>query len=181
MFDEQDRPRAPQHPDAPTTATGREGSAFLVAIHEHLRGDLARLVRAVQVAVDDHRRATDARALLQDLTARIDPSAVASFCRQWCRVVEGHHRIEDAALFPDLAEADGDLVPVLERLSHEHVVLHEVLVRLDGLLVELLQGRAAATPEVAAALAALDEGLRSHLAYEERELLDAIRRLEVRV
>ena len=180
MFDDADRPRAPQHPGAPTTAAGREGAQFLVAVHDHLRAELAQAVRAVGLAVRDRRRAADARALVRDLAGEVDPAAVASYCRRWCRVVEMHHRIEDAAMFPDLAHADGELQPVLDRLSHEHAVLHELLVRLDALLVDLLEGRDAAG-EVARALTEVEQGLLSHLAYEERELVDAIARLGIRV
>jgi hypothetical protein len=181
VFDDAERPRAPQHPDAPVTEVGREGRDFLLAVHDHLRAELAQVVRAVQAAPTDRRRAADARALVQDLSSGLDPAAIGSFCRRWCRVVEVHHRIEDAALFPDLARADEDLRPVLARLSHEHTVIHAVLVRLDGLLVDLSEGRLTADEELSTTLSELDTGLVSHLAYEERELLDAIGRLGVRV
>lgn len=181
MFLASDRPRAPRHPGAPTTEVGRHGAGFLVAVHDHLRAELAQVVRAVGLALTDHRRAADARALVNDLSSGLDPAAVGSFCRRWCRVVETHHRIEDGAMFPDLAEADDGLRPVLARLSHEHEVIHELLVRLDALLLDLVLGRLEDRDALATALAELQDGLLSHLAYEEDELLEAIARLGIRV
>ena len=67
MFLASDRPRAPRHPGAPTTEVGRQGAGFLVAVHDHLRAELAQVVRAVGLALTDHRRAADARALVNDL------------------------------------------------------------------------------------------------------------------
>lgn len=181
VFDDAERPHAPKHPGAPTTEVGREGAQFLVAVHDHLRAELAQLVRAVGAAVADRRRAQDARALVRDLTSGLDPVAVGSYCRRWCRVVETHHRIEDAAMFPDLERADEELRPVLQRLGHEHEVISAVLVRLDDLLVALVQGELDAVEPVALALAELEDGLLSHLAYEEQELLGPIARLGIRV
>ncbi len=181
VFADADRPRAPRHDDAPDTPVGREGADFLVAVHDHLRAELAQAVRAVGLAVTDARRAADARALVQDLSSGLDPAAVGSYCRRWCRVVEMHHRIEDASMFPHLAQADAELRPVLDRLSHEHEVIHAVLVRLDDLLVDLAQGSLQAAGPVSLALAELEDGLLSHLAYEEQELLGPIARLGIRV
>ncbi|MCW2715345.1 MAG: hypothetical protein JWN88_2392 [Frankiales bacterium] len=181
MFSPADRPRAPQHPDAPVTAVGREGSEFLLAVHDHLRAELAAAVRAVGVAMTDARRAADARALVHDLSRGLDPAEVGSYCRRWCRVVEVHHRIEDAALFPELAGADAELQPVLARLSYEHTVIHDLLVRLDALLLSVVRGESTLDASVGDALAELEEGLLSHLAYEEEELLGPIARLGVRV
>ena len=169
-FRDVDRPRAPVHPAAVTTAAGRHGQAALVGIHAHLRAEMAQVVRAVRAAVTDARRAADARALINDLTMGVNYRALGSFCGRHCSVVDLHHRIEDASMFPHLAQADAELRPVLDRLSHEHEVIHAVLVRLDDLLVDLAQGSLQAAGPVSLALAELEDGLLSHLAYEEQEL-----------
>ena len=180
-FADADRPRAPRVPDAPQTAVGRHGQQALVMIHDHLRAELEQVVRAVSAAVTDARRAADARALIADLSMGVNYRALGSFCGRYCSVVAMHHRIEDAALFVDLGEADPALQPVLDRLSQEHHVVHDALVALDRALVAMLTEEAAALPRVAAALEELRAGLLSHLAYEEEELLPALGRLEVRV
>ncbi len=180
-FDDADRPRAPVHPDAPTTAAGRQGQSALVGIHAHLRAEMAQVVRAVRAAATDARRAADARALVNDLTMDVNYRALGSFCGRYCSVVDLHHRIEDAALFVDLAGADPELRPVLERLSAEHVVVHDALVELDAALVAMLTATGAALPRVQAAAERLSAGLLDHLAYEEAELLPALGRLGVLV
>jgi dihydroxyacetone kinase DhaKLM complex PTS-EIIA-like component DhaM len=176
-FRDEDRPRAPEHPGAPLTPAGRGGQQALRGIHDHLRHEMAQVVRAVQAAVTDARRAADARALISDLTMGVNYRALGSFCGRYCQVVDLHHRIEDASMFVDLGQADPELQPVLERLSAEHVVVHEWLVELDAALVEMLAAEAAALPRVQAAVEALSAGLLDHLDYEERELLPALGRL----
>jgi hypothetical protein len=180
-FRDEDRPHAPAHPDAPVTPTGRSGQAALRGIHDHLRHEMAQVVRAVQAAVADARRAADARALIRDLTMGVNYRALGSFCGRYCSVVDLHHRIEDASMFVDLGAADPGLRPVLDRLSAEHVRVHDWLVELDAALVEMLTSEAAALPRVQAAAEALSAGLLSHLDYEERELLPALGRLGVPV
>ena len=178
-FDDADRPRAPRHEQARQTAVGRHGQSTLVAIHAHLRAEMEQVVQAVRAAQTDARRAADARALINDLSMVVDHRALGSFCGRHCQVVAMHHRIEDQVMFVDLAEADPDLGPVLDRLGVEHTVLHDALVALDSALVALVRGEAAALPRVVQAAETLQAGLLSHLDYEEEELLPALGRLEV--
>ena len=58
-------------------------------------------------------------------------------------------------------------------------MVHELLVRLDAQLVALSTG--GGVDDLAPVLADLERGLLSHLAYEEDQLLDPIRRLGIRV
>ena len=176
-FDDAGRPRAPEHPGAPVTPRGRVGAQQLQGIHDHLRHELAHVERVVAAAALDARRAADARALVQDLSMGVNYAALGSFCGRYCSVVDVHHRIEDAAMFPDLAAADAELQPVLDRLSQEHVAVHGALVELDQALVAMVEQGAPGLPRVQEALGVLSQGLLSHLDYEERELLPAIARL----
>jgi hemerythrin-like domain-containing protein len=111
----------------------------------------------------------------------VDVRALGSCCGQYCSVVDLHHRIEDAALLPDLRAADPGLSAVLDRLSVEHVVVHEVLVELDRALVAMARAGAEALPRVQAALQRLSDDLLDHLAWKEQELLPALGRLGLRV
>ena len=172
-----DRPRAPQPPGAVVTPAGRVAQQTLRGIHDHLRHEMAQVVRAVRAAATDARRAADARALVNDLAMGVNYRALGSFCGRYCAVVDVHHRIEDAAMFVDLRAADPALGPVLDRLSAEHVVVHDVLVELDRALVEMLTAEDAALPRVQDAAERLSAALLDHLAYEEDELLPALGRL----
>lgn len=180
-FASADRPRAPLHPDARADPAGTHGAQTLLLIHDHLRAELGQVVRAVDAAVTDARRAADARALISDLSMGVNYRALGSFCGRYCSVVAMHHRIEDAVMFVDLGEADPDLQPVLDRLQVEHHVVHDALVALDAALVAMLREEASALPQVVATLQQLRAGLLSHLAYEEEELVPALRRLSVMV
>ena len=180
-FDPADRPRAPLHEDAAVTPDGRVAQRTLRGIHDHLRAEMAQVVRAVRAASTDAQGAADARALVAGMTMGVSFRALGSFCGQYCSVVDLHHRIEDAALFPDLRAADPELGPVLDRLSVEHVVVHEVLVELDRALVAMARAGAEELPAVQDAVQRLSDDLLDHLAYEEQELLPALGRLGLRV
>ena len=180
-FSDDDRPRAPRQPDAPRSRSGAVAQQTLRGIHDHLRHEMHSVVRAVDTAVTDARRAADVRALVNDLSMGVNYRALGSFCGRYCQVVDVHHRIEDAAMFPDLAAADPALQPVLERLSAEHVAIHGALVELDRALVAMLDDGAAGLPRVQAAATTLRDALLDHLDYEERELLPALGRLDVLV
>jgi hemerythrin-like domain-containing protein len=92
--------------------------------------------------------------------------------------VTTHHTLEDQSLFPHLRDADPRLAPVIDRLEQEHHAIHDVLEGVDRALVALVSG-----PDGMAGLRAavdlLSDTLLSHLAYEERQLIEPIARLGV--
>jgi hypothetical protein len=49
-----------------------------------------------------------------------------------------HHGLEDADIFPHLRSCETDLEPVIDRLSEEHTIIHDVLENLNRALVELV-------------------------------------------
>jgi hemerythrin-like domain-containing protein len=180
LLDEGSRPRAPERPDDGVLPEGRHGQRTLVAIHDHLRAELERVVTAVEKVAAGELDPEVARAVVHDSTMQRNYRLTGSFCAQYCRFVEGHHSIEDAYLFPSLEVGDPELKPVLERLSEEHQVIHGVLVRIDELLVAMLSGGTGAAA-VAEQVRALRTALTSHLDYEEEELLGPIGRLRILV
>ena len=180
-FDPAERPHAPQHPGALATPAGRIAQRTLRGIHDHLRAEMAQVLRAVRAVATDQVVAGQARAVVAGMSMGASYRSLGSFCGQYCSVVDVHHRIEDAALFPDLRAADPELGPVLDRLSVEHVVVHEVLVELDRALVAMVTAGADELPAVQDALQRLSDDLLDHLAYEEEELLPALGRLGTRI
>jgi hemerythrin-like domain-containing protein len=107
---------------------------------------------------------------------------LGAYCESYCRVVTGHHTLEDASVFPHLRRAEPGLGPVLDRLHEEHDVIHDVLEQFDRALVRLVAedgtGHAGADVlgGVQRALDLLTDTLLSHLAYEERELIGPLSR-----
>jgi hemerythrin len=69
-------------------------------------------------------------------------------------------------LYPQLRAADRDLTATIDRLDHEHRVIHEVLERIDRTLVEFARDREHLDTLVGQ-VRHLRSMLESHFAYEE--------------
>jgi Luciferase-like monooxygenase/Hemerythrin HHE cation binding domain len=176
LWDETARPARPAPPPgARYTPAGRAASAELVAVHDMLRGELATvrdLIAAVQKGAIDAARA---RSELNQMTMRQNNWTMGAYCQSYCRIVTQHHSLEDVAVFPYLRARDNGLGPVLDRLQEEHRVIHGVLDTVDRALVNYI-GQSGDTSELADAADLLTDTLLSHLAYEERELIDPLAR-----
>lgn len=177
-WDESTRPTRVPTAIGSVTDRGRAQARHLVEIHDYLRAELTRVrelvarVRGGTIGVDR------ARAAINDLTMRQHGWSFEAYCAAYCRLVTQHHTIEDRALFPHLRDRDADLGPVLDRLTEEHEAIHYVLEELDRALVASLDDPAG-LDRLDAAVGRLSSALLSHLAYEERELLDPIARHEL--
>jgi hypothetical protein len=154
----------------------------LVDIHDHLRTELAQ----VRDIVDQVRRGQltvgAARSEINTMTMRQNNWTLGAYCESYCRIVTGHHTLEDRSVFTHLRRRDPDLGAVLDRLQEEHVVIHDVLEQVDDALVGLVGAppygadATAALDELQRALDLLTDTLLSHLAYEERELIPPLAR-----
>lgn len=179
MIDESTRPTAPKQPGA-VGAAGRYRQQTLVSVHDHLRHDLARILRTVEAAAAGETDPGTARAAINDSVLRSNYQLTGTFCAQYCRIVTMHHTIETQHLFPMMGALEPSLQPVLDRLTAEHETIHEVLVTLDGLLLHMINDSTGAAA-VAAEARRLQTALLSHLAYEETELLDPLGRLPIQI
>ena len=158
-------------------------------VHEVLRG----APLAGGVAAGGGRRRVGARSLVEQvLAAAASPAAARSainvmtvrqqnwslgaYCQSYCRVVTGHHSLEDVAMLPHLRSADPALAPVVDRLEAEHRVIHDVLEELDRALVRYVgdPGEGAGLRD---AVDLLTDTLLSHLSYEEHQLVEPLARL----
>ena len=115
------------------------------------------------------------------MTLRQNNWTLGAFCQSYCRIVNGHHTLEDQGIFPHLRRSEPATGPVIDRLQEEHELIHELLERLDRALVGLVGAGeddrwAAALDTVEHAVAVLTEKLLSHLSYEERELCGPLAR-----
>jgi iron-sulfur cluster repair protein YtfE (RIC family) len=167
-------------PDPDRTYTPRELAAgqHLIDVHDHLRAELARVRELVDQVAAGAMDAGAARSHIHTMTLRQNNWTVGTYCESYCRVVTMHHSLEDQAMFPRLRGGDPRLAPVVDRLEAEHRAIHDVLEQVDRALVAFV-----ATPdgagELRAAVDLLTDTLLSHLAYEERELVEPIARLGV--
>ena len=125
--------------DAVYTAAGRAGSQQLVDIHDHLRSELARVRSLVRQVADGALDVAAARSEINTMTMRQNNWTLGAFCESYCRLVTVHHTLEDRQLYPHLRRGDARLGPVLDRLTEEHHVIHDVLERVDAALVATVQ------------------------------------------
>src|SRR4051794_31369149 len=162
------------------TRIGKAQADLLVQIHDHLRGELARILEAVDEVALGAADPEATRSMINALAIRQNYWTLGSFCAAYCRMLSMHHGIEDAAMFPGLIERDPSLEPVVERLMADHELVADVLVELDATLVALVDG-GSDVEAVRGRAQQLSDLLLPHLAYEEEQLLPVIGRLTERV
>jgi alkanesulfonate monooxygenase SsuD/methylene tetrahydromethanopterin reductase-like flavin-dependent oxidoreductase (luciferase family)/hemerythrin-like domain-containing protein len=177
LWDEAARPSRPVSPPPAGgySRAGRQASADLVRVHDMLRQELTTirdLIVEVQKGAIDAGRA---RSELNQMTMRQNNWTMGTYCESYCRVVTAHHGLEDAAVFPHLRARDSELGPVLDRLQAEHRVIHGVLDSVDRALVRFIE-RPDDFTDLQEAVDVLTDTLLSHLAYEERQLIEPLAR-----
>jgi hypothetical protein len=178
LWDESERPRGPR--PAPGAAYGTQGRALageLVAVHDHLRGELAQLRDMIEQVAEGSLDPGAARSEISRLTMRQNQWTVGAYCESYCRLAGMHHSLEDQAMFPGLRSLDGRLAPVVDRLHAEHLVIAGVLARVDAALVAMVTAPGQGMPALGAAVDLLTDSLLSHLSYEEPELVEPLGRL----
>ena len=177
LWDEALRPSGPtSEPGRTYTPSEQAAGHHLVEIHDHLRAELDQLRRLVEQVTTGALDAGAARSAVATMTMRQNNWTVGAYCASYCRLVTTHHSLEDQALFPRLRDADPRLAPVVDRLQEEHVVIHDVLERVDRALVDFVGGPDGAG-HLLGAVDLLTDTLLSHLSYEERELVEPLARL----
>jgi alkanesulfonate monooxygenase SsuD/methylene tetrahydromethanopterin reductase-like flavin-dependent oxidoreductase (luciferase family) len=176
-WDESTRPTAPA-PDPERTYSAHEQAAgqHLVDIHDALRAELGQLRDVVEQVARGAMQVAQARSTLNAMALRQNNWTLGAFCESYCRIVTGHHTLEDRSVFPHLRRAQPDLAPVLDRLHDEHEVIAGVLDRVDRALVALVSSPDGLA-QVRAAVDLLTDTMLSHLAYEEHQLVEPLARL----
>jgi hypothetical protein len=101
--------------------------------------------------------------------------AVGAFCARYCGIVTQHHGLEDDAIFPHLVRSEAALGPVVDRLREEHLAIHDAVQAVDRALVDHIN-RPQSYDGIQAAIDFLTDALRSHLSYEEHEIVEPLAR-----
>ncbi|MEX3105435.1 hemerythrin domain-containing protein [Streptomyces sp. ST1020] len=176
LWDESSRPTAPPaDPQRGYSRREQEPARNLVAAHDQLRADLDRLGEVVRQVLDDALDPGEARSEIQRLSLRQNAWTLGAYCASYCRVTTVHHTREDEDLFPHLRRSDPRLGAVLDRLTEEHHAIQGVIERLDRALVAFVREEQGGEA-LRAATDLLTDTLLSHLAYEERELIEPMAR-----
>jgi hypothetical protein len=176
LWDESTRPDGPQPPaNAAYSPLGRAIAGHLVQVHDHLRTELAQIRDLIGQVRDSEMDVGQARSAINGMTLRSNSWTLGAYCASYCRMVTGHHSLEDRAVFPHLRASEPGLGPVIDRLASEHEVIHEVLEELDAELVAML-ARPGDFTRLQQAADVLTDVLLSHLAYEEAQLVEPLAR-----
>jgi alkanesulfonate monooxygenase SsuD/methylene tetrahydromethanopterin reductase-like flavin-dependent oxidoreductase (luciferase family) len=176
-WDESTRPTAPAlDGDHHYTPEQQAAGQHLVDVHDGLRAELERLRDLIHQVAAGHRDPAAVRSFINRMTIRQNGWTLGAFCLSYCRVVATHHTLEDRSVFPHLRAQDAALGSVLDRLEEEHEVIAELLERIDGAMVAMIGGEDGVS-EVQAVMDLFTDALRSHLSYEERELVEPLARL----
>jgi hypothetical protein len=177
VWDESTRPSGPA-PDPARRYTAHEqaGGRHLIDVHDALRAELAQLHDLIEEVAAGALDAGAARSHINTMTMRQNKWVLGTYCESYCRIVTTHHTVEDQGMFPGLRRGDARLSPVIDRLEAEHHAIHDVLEGVDQALVAFVS-----VPDgmgqLRASVDLLTDALLSHLAYEERELVEPLARL----
>jgi hypothetical protein len=174
-WDESTRPTYPVPAGATYSEAEQAWPQHLVDIHDALRAELAQLRDVVEQVRRGLMQVGQARSAINTMTMRQNNWTLGAYCETYCRIVTGHHTLEDRSMFRYLRAVDPQAAPVVDRLAEEHVVIHDVLEEVDRALVQLVaaepSGASAALEHFSVHVDSLTDALLSHLSYEERELL----------
>ena len=133
------RPAGPApDPERRYTADQQAAGQHLVDVHDGLRAELSRLRDLIEQVAAGHRDPAAVRSFINRMTIRQNGWTLGAFCASYCRVVAGHHTLEDRSIFPHLRARDAELAPVIDRLEEEHEVIADLLERVDRTMVALV-------------------------------------------
>jgi hypothetical protein len=173
FLDDSTRPLAPSIEGA--SDLHRAHGKRLTLFHRYHLQQLAQLRRALD---ELEKGMGDAAALAEQVgsMAMIENyRRFGSLCGQECQLLTLHHTIEDQEIFPQLRNTSDGLRKVIDRLSAEHLIVHELLVRLQEATRRFAQEPGeAALASLRRVYEALERVVISHFGYEERELEEAL-------
>ena len=128
----------------------------VVAWADELRRVHARLREALQLAHDGD----------SDLDTEKD---LLLYCWGFCVALDGHHRAEDATLFPAIVAARPDLAKVIATLSQDHTMIEHLI---GGLRTAMESGLSAA--EKRRHLDGIGAVMETHFRFEEKKLIEVL-------
>lgn len=157
------------------TPSQKAGGEHLKAVHDHLRDNMKSIRTLIERAAEGLVSESEVASETASLAMVANFRRFGSLCGQHCQIVNAHHSIEDAHVFPALAAISEGYRKVAERLEAEHVVVHELLERqIDALNALAREPGAVTFADARTVFEALERVLASHLGYEEDQIGDAL-------
>ena len=168
-----DRPSAPKIPGV-TEAQRRQGRRLALFHEMHLR-ELAKVRRAMAGVFAGEGKAEDLLVTISSMQMFGNMRQFGNLCGAACEMLTGHHMIEDQYVFPALHGHTDGLNKVVERLKSEHLVIHELLVRLETAASALITGPGSkGAKELREEFSRLEGFVVSHFGYEQNEMEEAL-------
>lgn len=157
------------------TPAQRHAGEHLKEVHDHLRSNMASIRLLIDRAAEGGVTPDEVAAETSKLAMVANFRRFGNLCGQYCQLVNVHHSLEDAHVFPALAAQSESYRKVTERLQLEHGVVHELLEReIDALNALAADPTPKAFDEATEIFDALERVLLSHLGYEEEQIGDAL-------
>jgi hypothetical protein len=157
------------------THSQRMAGEHLRMIHDHLRDNMVTLGKLIERANAGTVTPAEIASETGNLAMVANYRRFGNLCGQHCNVVNTHHSIEDAHLFPVLALQGPGFKAIADRLTAEHVVVHELLMRLvDALNALAAEPSPSRFEDTKTVYHALERVLLSHLGWEEEAMGDAL-------
>lgn len=162
------------------TEAQRAPGHHLRMIHDHLRDNMKTLAKLIERANAHEVTPVEIAAEANEMAILANYRRFGNLCGQHCGIVNTHHTIEDRHLFPVLAEQGPAFKAIADRLTAEHVVVHELLERLvDALNALATEPSPSRYTDARDIYHALERVLLSHLGWEEEAMGDALGYFEI--
>lgn len=173
FLDDATRPKVP--PLTGLTTAQRAPGRHLVMIHNHFRSEM----QVLRDLIDRAKSGTESPDAIKAETASLSMienyEQFGNLCGQHCQIINIHHSIEDQHIFPALRAQSEAYKAVADRLEQEHVIVHELLVRLVAAINTLADDPHPVNFTVCTATYdSLERVLLSHFGYEEEQIGDAL-------
>jgi DNA-binding transcriptional ArsR family regulator len=163
--------------DRPETTRGRWLHQALLAVHAHIRRELASVEQLARAVLDG----LAAEELHEELAALKSNTTLWQFqvsCLRYCHLVHLHHNAEDREFFDELEQVNPAIRQVVDRLRADHRAVSDYIDAVEATTKALTEDDSDnARRAVANALEGLKEHLLAHLDYEERTVAATARRL----
>lgn len=168
------RPHAPRIEGA--TPEHRRRGRHLADVHKMYLRDIEEVGRILTEVEKGERDAAALAEAVRGLEMARNYRIFGTLCGRECHVLTIHHTIEDRQLFPVLAaRGSTGLRAVVARLQEEHLVVHELIERLEEAAIALMTSPGLQTfAEARETFRSLEVVVRSHFGYEETELEEAL-------
>jgi hypothetical protein len=173
LLDDSTRPKAPKIEGV--TPMQRRVGKRLALIHAHHLEQMNHVRWVMEQLEAGEQNAAKLLDAISSMQMTANYRLFGNLCGRECQMLTLHHTIEDQHMFPALRHASGTLKEVVDRLSREHLIIHQLLEAMEVAAVNAISKPDSETfSALKMAFLALERFVRSHFGYEQEELEEAL-------